>query len=399
MEPHPAIQYDFVVPTKIIFGWGRRREVGSLLRAMGHRCFVVWGSRTLAASSVGAEILSGVQDAGLDVVRLTTIDHEPEVADVDAAARSLHDHKAGPHDVVLAIGGGSAMDLGKAVAALATNRGSETVKDYLEGVGRGLAIIHPPLPLVVMPTTSGTGSEATKNAVISSYDPPFKKSLRSELMLPRCVVVDPELTISMPPAITAQSGMDAVTQLIESYISRRARPIPQALAVQGLHLAVPALVQAIRQPHNRQAREAMSHAALLSGMALANSGLGLAHGVAAALGVHCRVPHGLACGVMLPWALRANHIVCTTQYAELAGALGLMSESTVAASPAAAADAFVERIQQLCREVGLPSHLADLGVGREQIPDLVRSSRGNSMDGNPRLVSDEELTALLEEAL
>lgn len=395
MHPLPAIHYDFVVPAKIHFGWGRRNDVGSLVRGLGRRCYLIWGSRTLVASSVAAEILSDLEDANVEVVRLATIDHEPEVADVDAAARLLYEHRAGDHDMVLAIGGGSAMDLGKAAAALATNRAGGSVQDYLEAVGRGLEITQPPLPLLVMPTTAGTGSEATKNAVISSYDPPFKKSLRSELMLPRCVVIDPELTVSLPPAITMQSGMDAITQLIESYISRRARPIPQALALQGLRVAVPALVQALRQPHDRQAREGMSHAALLSGMALANSGLGLAHGVAAALGVYCRVPHGLACGMMLPHALRVNRIVCTTQYAELAGALGLPVEP----SPAVAADAFVEMIERLCREVGLPAHLADVGVRRDQIPDLVRASRGNSMDGNPRLVSDEELAALLEAAL
>lgn len=395
MNPQPAMHYDFLVPGRILFGWGRRNDVGSLVRGLGRRCFLIWGSRTLAASSLAAEILSDLEDASVEVVRLALIDHEPEVADVDAATRVLHEHRAGAHDVVLAIGGGSALDLGKAAAALATNRGGNSVKDYLEGVGRGLEITQPPLPLIVMPTTAGTGSEATKNAVISSYDPPFKKSLRSELMLPRCVVIDPELTVSMPPAVTAQSGMDAITQLIESYISRRAKPIPQALDLQGLRLAVPAIVRAMRQPHDRQAREAMSHAALLSGMALANSGLGLAHGVAAALGVHCRVPHGLACGVMLPWALRVNRLVCTTQYAELAGALGLPTEP----SAAVAADAFVEFIERLCREVGLPTHLADLGVRPDQISDLVRSSRGNSMDGNPRLVSDEELAALIEEAL
>lgn len=395
MNPQPAMHYDFLVPGRILFGWGRRNDVGSLVRGLGRRCFLIWGSRTLAASSLAAEILSDLEDASVEVVRLALIDHEPEVADVDAATRVLHEHRAGAHDVVLAIGGGSALDLGKAAAALATNRGGNSVKDYLEGVGRGLEITQPPLPLIVMPTTAGTGSEATKNAVISSYDPPFKKSLRSELMLPRCVVIDPELTVSMPPAVTAQSGMDAITQLIESYISRRAKPIPQALDLQGLRLSVPAIVRAMRQPHDRQAREAMSHAALLSGMALANSGLGLAHGVAAALGVHCRVPHGLACGVMLPWALRVNRLVCTTQYAELAGALGLPTEP----SAAVAADAFVEFIERLCREVGLPTRLADLGVRPDQISDLVRSSRGNSMDGNPRLVSDEELAALIEEAL
>src|SRR5262249_50269566 len=151
--------------------------------------------------------------------------------------------------------------------------------------------------------------EATKNAVISSIEPPFKKSLRSDLMVPRVVLVDPELSVSVPPAVTAQTGIDAITQLIESYISRRATPIPRAMAVQGLQLALPAIGEAFENGNSRPSREAMSHAALLSGMALANSGLGMAHGVAAALGVHCNVPHGLACAVMLPVALRVNREV------------------------------------------------------------------------------------------
>jgi alcohol dehydrogenase class IV len=261
---------------------------------------------------------------------------------------------------VVAIGGGSAIDLAKACAAMATNP-APSVVDFLEGVGRGLKIVAGPLPVIALPTTAGTGSEATKNAVISSYDPP-----------------------------SAHSGLDAVTQLIESYISRRAQPIPQALAIDGLRLAVPALMGAIERPAGRPAREAMAHAALLSGMALANSGLGMAHGVAAALGVHCRVPHGLACGFMLPIALRANRPVSADRYAELAAAIGLGGSGS-------AADAFVGRIEQLCRDVGLPTRLADLGVRREQLPDIVRSSRGNSMDGNPRPISDEELAGLLEE--
>ncbi len=207
-------------------------------------------------------------------------------------------------DFMLAIGGGAAIDLAKAAGAMAANDQSPTVKDYLENVGRDLKIVNPPLPVLAMPTTAGTGAEATKNAVISSYDPPFKKSLRDDRLMPRIALVDPELTVSVPANVTAASGMDAITQLFESYISRKARPIPQALAVQGLKIAIPAIVEAVEKPDSRTAREAMAHAALLSGMALANSGLGMAHGVAPALGIHCRVPHGVACALMLPVALR-----------------------------------------------------------------------------------------------
>jgi alcohol dehydrogenase class IV len=301
---------------------------------------------------------------------------------------------------VIGLGGGSAIDLAKAAAAMATNRESKTVADYLEGVGRGLKIANPPLPVLAVPTTAGTGSEATKNAVISSNSPehyhlakeedssaPFKKSLRSELMVPRIVLVDPELSSSVPPAITAHSGMDAITQLIESYISRRAKPIPRALCVQGLQLAIPALAEAVRDGNCRWAREAMSQAALLSGMALANSGLGLAHGVAAALGAECRVAHGLACAVMLPAALEVNRVVSQADLAALARAV--FHEPFV--DDGNAADAFIERIKFLAGEIKIPTRLRDLGVRREQIPALVLGSHGNSLSGNRRDIGDQEL--------
>ena len=170
-------------------------------------------------------------------------------------------------DFILAVGGGAAIDLGKAVAAMATNDESPTVKDYLENVGRDLKLVKDPLPILAMPTTAGTGAEATRNAVISSYDPPFKKSLRSEKIMPRIALVDPELTVTVPPATTAASGMDAITQLIESFISRKAQPIPQALAMEGLKKAVPAIAEAVENGSSRPAREKMAHAAMLSGMA------------------------------------------------------------------------------------------------------------------------------------
>jgi alcohol dehydrogenase class IV len=214
-------------------------------------------------------------------------------------------------------------------------------------------------------------------------------------MSPRAVLIDPELTVGLPPQVTAHTGMDAITQLIESYLSRRAQPIPQAIALDGLARALPAIETAVVDGSNRPAREAMAYAAYLSGMALANSGLGLAHGVAAALGIHCSVAHGLACAVMLPTALRVNQNV---RRAEIARLWTLVDRQSRLAE-ADAAEQFIQHIEGIARDIGIPQRLSALGVERAAIPALVKSSRGNSMDGNPRDVSDQELTTLLEEML
>jgi alcohol dehydrogenase class IV len=334
-------------------------------------------------------LTSALERAGVAAVRAGEIHREPHVEDVDRLTAFVREQKAGEGDLVIGIGGGSALDLAKAVSALATNRHGDTVQDFLEGVGRGLKLQSAPLPMLAIPTTSGTGSEATKNAVISSVDPAFKKSLRADQMVPRVVLIDPELTVSVPPNVTAWTGLDALTQLIESYISRRARPIPQAFALQGLELGVPALAEAFENGSSRPARERMSHAAFLSGLALANSGLGMAHGVAAALGIHCDVPHGLACAVMLPIALHVNFDVRRAELARLAQAM-------TGRTDALASDA-IDCIERLREQLGIPERLSQIGVRPEQHADLVRGSRGNSMDGNPRDISDEELLAILEQ--
>jgi len=384
--------YDFVAPQKVAFGWGRLREVAALSKSMGRRAFLVQGSRRLAEQGVTARITEDLGRNGVSVVELAFARREPQVADVDLAAQFLRSHKVQPGDFVIALGGGSSIDLAKAAAAMATNPGS--VADHLEGVGAGRTLDCAPLPILAIPTTAGTGSEATKNAVISSESPPFKKSLRSEQLVPRVVLVDPELTVSLPRELTIQTGMDAITQLIESYISRRARPIPQALALQGLALALPAIRQAASEPSSRPAREAMAHAALLSGMALANSGLGMAHGVAAALGIHLDVPHGLACAVMLPVSLRVNASAARPALAEL-------GRSTLgeAGTDEVAAERFIEHVEQLCTDLAIPRNLRSLGVTPEKISPLAASSRGNSMSGNPRELSDGELTSILEQCL
>lgn len=393
------MNYSFLAPRQIVFGWGKRSELGAFAATLGQRVFLVSGSRTLERTGVIDRLVADLGLAGPQVLGFPVESREPEVRDVDSLTASFRALNPAATDVVVAIGGGSTIDLAKAAAALATNRQADSVVDYLEGVGRGFQITEPPLPFVAMPTTAGTGAEATKNAVISSNAsiadslvPPYKKSLRSDLMVPRLVLVDPELTVSVPATTTAYTGMDAITQLIESYISRRSAPIPQALCRQGLQLAVPALAAAVTDGSLREPREAMSHAALLSGMALANSGLGLAHGVAAALGVTCHVPHGLACAVMLPTALRVNRDVSQARLAELER---LFDQSN--SRDPLAADSFIKRIEQICRSIGIPDRLREIGVQQKQLPGLVAGSRGNSMSGNPRDVSDSELHAILEQ--
>jgi alcohol dehydrogenase class IV len=385
------LNFDLLVPARTIFGWGRRAEAGQLARTLGNRAFLVSGSKSLEHSGHIAEIEDSLQRAGVTVVRLATISHEPLVSDVDNCVGRILQSHPGPGDFIVGLGGGSAIDLAKAAAALATNRHGKSVKDFVEGVGSGLKIESPPLPVLAIPTTAGTGSEATKNSVISSNDPPFKKSLRSELMVPRIVLIDPELTVNLPPTVTAQTGMDAITQLIESYLSKRAQPIPQALAESGLRLALRSIETAVTDGTNRGARESMAYAAYLSGIALANSGLGMAHGVAAALGIHCHVSHGLACAVMLPAALRVNRDVRLAGIARLAH----LDSDHRPIDEAEAADRFITQIEELTKRIGIPSRLSEIGVRPDQIPALVNGSRGNSMDGNPRSLSDTELGDLL----
>ncbi|MGQ0633751.1 MAG: iron-containing alcohol dehydrogenase [Planctomycetaceae bacterium] len=399
---------DFVAPSRIVFGWGRRREAGNLARTLGRRAFVVCGSRTLESNGNLGQLIHSLRESGVEPIRLATISHEPLVGDVDAAVARLREAHAGAGDLLLAIGGGSSIDLAKAAGALATNREGESVVDYLEGVGRGLKLVNPPLPVLAMPTTGGTGSEATKNAVISSHYPPFKKSLRSELMVPRIALVDPELAVSVPPHITAWTGMDAITQAIESGMCRRSTFYTQEIARRSLVLGGQSVVMAYQNGSSQWAREAMAEAALLSGIALANSGLGMAHGVAAALGVHCQVPHGLACAVMLPVAVRVNIEVPEAQQRLYGLSFGFANQELMERLLPEGRSEFVidemiraaqEKIDSLLERLHIPRRLSEIGVRREQIPDIVRDSRGNSMSGNPRELSDDELTRILEDML
>jgi alcohol dehydrogenase class IV len=388
--------YDFFSPPAVLFGAGRFQELGGLAAGLGTRAWIVGGTRSLVRSGLLARLEGLLSAAGMDGRLIATTAGEPTVEQVARALAEL----PGPGRegiVVIGVGGGAAIDLAKAVAALATNVAADerdleaAVIDRLEGVGRGVPISRPPLPLIAVPTTAGTGAEATRNAVISCPRRRFKKSMRSPLMVPRAAVIDPDLTRSCDRGTTAAAGLDCITQLIESYICRFAKPLPRAVVLDALPRALAALPRVLESPADEAARAALSHAAFVSGLALTNSGLGMAHGVAAALGIECGTPHGVACATMLPVALRVN-------LPAIAGDLAMLERAVSGdASPGAAA-AFVTRIEDLCRTAGTPARLRDLGLPRDRLGWLAENSGGASMRGNPVEIGPEPLLPILEAA-
>jgi alcohol dehydrogenase class IV len=410
------MKYDVSLPRKIVFGWGRRAEIGPLGRRLGSRALVICGSRTLRDDGTLDALLARLRDDGIAAEHLGTITREPEVEDVDRFVCALLERTVGddsrrspPAPVpagrtfLIGLGGGSAIDTAKGVAAMATNSGGRTVREFLEGVGSGLSLTEDPLPVLAIPTTAGTGTEATRNAVISSFSPPFKKSLRSERMIPELVLVDPELTVSCPPQVTAHSGMDAITQLIESFVSHRSTPFTRALCREGLVQAMrplprtdgrlePAIVRVVEHPDDQECRSAMAHAALLSGVALANSGLGVAHGVAAALGVHCRVPHGLSCAVMLPVAMEVNR-----DTGRAMAEVGRLLTGREELNDAEATSAGIAHVRDVSARIGIPKRLREIGVPAVQLPDIAAGSAGNSLSGNPRPLSTSDLEGILRD--
>jgi alcohol dehydrogenase class IV len=388
--------FDLLIPRRVVYGWGRREELGTLAASLGRRVLLIDGSRTLRRSLEWTALIETLEKSGLKVESVASASAEPSIQDVDEATEIVRQLSPGPGDLVLAIGGGSALDLGKAVAAMAMNGNGRSVREFLEGIGTGAVIEHDPLPVLAVPTTAGTGSEATKNAVISCPDPACKKSLRSERMVPAIVLLDPELTVSVPAAQTASSGMDAITQLLESLVTRKAQPATDALCIAGLKLSLGTLNTAYHHPDDRVARESMCLAAFYSGVALTNSGLGLAHGVAAALGAICEIPHGLACAVMLPATLKVNVSVLKDKLKSLSPLLST-DPGWKDIPPDALAEHVIEAVETLCRELQIPSRLRDVGVLQSQLPQIAAGSQGNSLSGNPVTLSPGQLTALLEE--
>ncbi len=286
--------FQFSSLPEIIFGKGKRNELASAVKARGNRVLLLTGSSSVHNSGHGDEIISGLKAANLEL-KHEVIAHEPSPNLIDQIVQKYRPSRI---EVVVAVGGGSVMDAGKAVSAMIPVEGS--IRDYLEGVGEKKHPGHK-IPFIAMPTTSGTGSEMTKNAVISEVgESGFKKSLRHDNFIPELAIVDPEMMLSCPAKLTAASGMDAFSQLLESYLSTRANVMTDALALQGLKQVKRFLLRAyLEGEQNLEARSGMALAALFSGITLAHAGLGLVHGFASPLGGFYHIPHGVACGSLM----------------------------------------------------------------------------------------------------
>ena len=378
----------------IVFGAGRFKETADLVASFGKRVLVVTGARSFQSTSQWHCLVDVLKQSGISWEHIT-VAGEPSPAFVDQAVRDLREARI---EVVLGVGGGSVLDGAKAIAGLL--RVDHSVMDYLEGVGPELPYHGPALPFIAVPTTAGTGSEATKNAVLSLPGKQgFKKSFRHELLVPRYAVVDPELLATCPPELIAANGMDALTQLIESYVSLKAHPFTDALAWSGIEAARDGLLPWYEQG-NAQSRSNMAYAALLSGITLAQVGLGSVHGLASPLGAFFPIPHGVVCGTLVAAASEINIRALQSREPEHPALikyarLGELLTQNKYSNTTVACNALIKLLTDWTERLSLPP-LRNYGVTTADFEYIVKHSRGSSMKTNPIVLTDEEIGEILQ---
>ncbi|MGA2805808.1 MAG: iron-containing alcohol dehydrogenase [Acidimicrobiales bacterium] len=383
----PSTEFEFATAGRIVFGVGRSKELAPLARRLGSRALVCTGAEPGRHRGL-------LQDLE---VPFTTFEVHREPT-VELARQAVATARDGGVDLVIAVGGGSVMDLGKALAMLLGNGGDPL--DYLEVVGEGRAIDKPSAPCIALPTTAGTGAEVTPNAVLASPEHGLKASLRSPLMLPTLALVDPLLTVSSPPGVTASSGMDALTQCLEPLVSIRATPMTDALASEGLRRAAAGLRRGYADGNDLVARTDMALCSLLGGLSLANAKLGTVHGLAGVIGGTVDVPHGIACAALLVATFDANVKALRARQPD---SQALVRYQEAARLLTGRADATIEQgsawIAETVRLLGIPK-LSRYGLTREHADDVVeRALRASSTKGNPIDLNTDELHAVFAAAL
>jgi alcohol dehydrogenase class IV len=383
------MSFEFATATRIVFGRGAIDDLASSVASLGQRALVVTGSDPARTS-----VLDRLREHGIEVTpfRITA---EPTTG---VATEGVGHARTAGCDVVVGVGGGSVLDGAKAIAALLTNDGDPL--DYLEVIGAGRKIEMPSAPFVAVPTTSGTGSEVTRNAVLASPEHRVKVSLRSVLMLPRLALLDPELTLDVPPAVTASTGLDALTQVLEPFVSGRANPLTDALCRDGLSRAARSLRRAFEDGQDIDAREDMALTSLYGGMALANAGLGAVHGFAGPLGGMLGAPHGALCARLLPFVIRAN-IRALRERSPASPSRGRYTEVAriLTGRDGATAEDGADWVQELGATLSVPG-LSEHGLSSADLSAVVLKARkASSMRGNPIALTDEELHEIVEKAL
>ncbi|MBN9658683.1 MAG: iron-containing alcohol dehydrogenase [Acidobacteria bacterium] len=382
------MRFDIATPRRIVFGAGALREVAPAAKSMGARALLVSGRTPRHAARLVVELHAmGVGAAHFP------IEGEPTLEVVTAGVAAARRDRC---NFVIACGGGSSIDAGKAIAALLTNPGE--LLDYLEVVGQGKALPNPSAPFIAVPTTAGTGSEVTRNAVLASPAHRVKASLRSPHMLPALAVVDPELTLDLPADVTASTGLDALTQLLEPLTSVRANPMTDAWARDGLRHAK-ALRNAYDNGKDLEARTSMAYASVLGGLCLANAGLGAVHGFAAPVGGMFPAPHGAVCAALLPHCTAANLAALRARQTDSPALARYDEAARILIGDQAQADDLVPWLMALTKDLGIPG-LASYGLSASEVDDVCeKAAKASSMKANPIVLTPEELRATLAAAL
>jgi alcohol dehydrogenase class IV len=381
-----SVTFSFEAPTRLTFGPGAVARLPEAVAGMGPRALVV-SDPGIAQAGIVDRVLSLLRDAGVTADVFTQVEANPSVETVQAAADAFRRARA---SCVVAVGGGSAMDVGKMVAVLAAHGGR--VHDY-EGIGK---VPGPPAPVVAIPTTAGTGSEVTTFAVITDRERRFKMTIGSPHLVPPVALCDPELTLTMPPALTAATGMDALTHAVECYTNTVYNPIAKTLALEAMRLVGRALRSAYANGKNLEARSTMLLASTMAALAFTRTRLGNVHAMSHPLGAHYDIPHGVANAILLPYVMAWNMLACYDTYPQVAQALG---ERVEGLGPRQAAEAAVEAVRRLARDVGIPERLRDVGVSRDGIPRMAEDAmKSGNILVNPRATTYQDIVALFEAA-
>ncbi len=380
------MRFDFATATKIIYGPGRIREAISAAASLGKKALIVSGSTPGRLDSFVTDLRARNVECSL-----FSVAGEPTIPGI---LKGIQAAKTAGAEVIIGYGGGSALDGAKAIAALVSNPGDPL--DYLEVVGRGNPLTQACAPCICIPTTAGTGTEVTRNAVLVSPEHGIKVSLRSPRMFPWLAVIDPELMLSLPPPVTASTGMDALTQLIEPFVSPAANPMTDSFCREGISRAAYWLRIAYADGANLQARENMALASLFGGLALANAGLGAVHGIAAPLGGSFPIPHGIVCARLLPGASRAN-LMALHSRAEDSPALARYDAVArlLTGNSAATAEEAVAWIEAMCTDLSIPRFSA-FGLSGKDLSSIAENAqKSSSMKGNPIPLTLEEIITIL----
>ena len=381
---------EFATAGRVLFGPDTLNEVESIFSDLGKRVLIVRG-----ANPERTRPLEAILGAANVEYFSFEIHGEPTIERIEEGVTQARQAEV---DLVVGLGGGSVIDAAKAIAGLVTNPGP--ILDYLEVIGKGKQLSAPSLPCVAIPTTAGTGAEVTRNSVLGSPEQRVKVSLRSPFLLPRFAIVDPKLTCELPPSVTASTGLDALTQLIEPYVCLRSNPITDGLCVEGMHRAAHSLRHAYETGDDISAREDMALASLFGGFSLANAGLGAVHGFAGPIGGMFHAPHGAVCAALLPHVMKIN-IRAIRERAGNSPVLGRYDSigAILTGSGKAVANDGIQWIGELCKALNV-SGLRTYGVAEADIPVLVeKAAKASSMKANPIVLTTEELTEALHLAL